>query len=288
MNRKRFENAREIYSSKRAIGKKFVKKRAKRRHLALRRFGVVLFVSVMVSALFSGIYFPIKIFFKVKDIELCGDTRYNSQEVIETSGLKIDTNLFFCDTKSAKEKIEKKFPYIETAEVERQLPNKLAIKIREAVPFTLVERKPPAENPQNLEYALISPSGRVLECADQKTEGIPIVKGLETGEVSLCSKLVYKDSNLAETFNTLTDLLQKHELTKVSEIDLSDTNAINLKYQDRIDVRLGTKEDLSYKISTAAHIIKNKVEGETGTLDLSSVSKEGKSYFNPNVDKDDH
>ncbi|MDR1253676.1 MAG: FtsQ-type POTRA domain-containing protein [Oscillospiraceae bacterium] len=300
LNSKRISKPRTITHKSRKI--------KKRSHsLALRRIKIVFALIFVMSILAFGIFAAFMAIFKVNKIEVLGNTRYEISEVLEISNLKQGENLFLCDINSAKEKIESKFPYIESAEIKRCIPRKLKIKLEEAVPAGLIENPAYLENSQtntdeaktendlNIEsqaksekpkYIVISSSRRILEFVDQKISGLPLIKGIDPENAILCSKLKYKNQNISCVMDEITSLFSKNDLNDISTIDLSNLDQLSFQFQDRITVILGDSENLSYKIHTAAHIIKNKINSEEiGTLDLSSIPKNGRSYFKPENDK---
>ena len=78
-------------------------------------------------------------------------------------------------------------------------------------------------------------------------------------------------------------LMNLNDLSKVTGVDFSRSANIIVNYEHRVDIILGLYENVDYKLRMARELIKSKIgEKVSGTLDLSIVSKDNRSYFKPN------
>lgn len=68
-----------------------------------------------------------------------GNTYYSAEEVIYASGIEEDDNLFFINQFSVMSRLFSRLPYVETASVQRYLPNRVIIDITESQALAYIE-----------------------------------------------------------------------------------------------------------------------------------------------------
>lgn len=103
----------------------------KKEHRALSKVifvGAIALAFLLVLGILTSI---VMLFFPVKQIEVEGDSRYAYSKIIEDSGVKIGSRLFYVNKSKAENKILQEFPYLESAEVKSYFPNKIKISIKE-------------------------------------------------------------------------------------------------------------------------------------------------------------
>ena len=105
------------------------------------------------------------VFFKIDDITVEGKTRYEYNDIISASEIKLGDNLLLCNTSPGAEKIKNKFPYIEGVEIEKHLFNKINIKVTEAKPTSIIE--------SDGKYIVLGKSGKVIEIGNKKQYDVP-------------------------------------------------------------------------------------------------------------------
>lgn len=251
------------------------KKNLKKRSLALYRFSWI-FKSMVILCIFiiGGIFFTMFTFFKVKSIECVGASPYPVSDIIESSRLKVGDNLILSRTKSAIKTVEEQFPYLEDVHIEKKLPDKIVIKTKTADNFLSVEN-----SNKNL---ILSKNLKVLDHKDIPAEGSIVVKG-----IILDSNTIGKPANFSaevnkQNFLDLLNLLKEHNLIdKIKIVDFSHITNVVINYDNRVDIKLGTCDKLDYKIRTIKELLKTKINpSEKGTLDLSMLLLNNRSYFN--------
>jgi cell division protein FtsQ len=215
------------------------------------------------------------ILFKIKDIVVQGDEVYEKQTLIEESGIKKGDNLFFTNTKSASINLEGKFPNIDTVTITKKFPNKLIIDIRKANKAFCIESEE--------QYVFISNKGKVLEISDERDENLILLKGISLDSFEVGKKVQYVDKSVEKKLSEFAEKMNSNGLSKISEINFNNGSLFFVNYDNRIKINFGFYENMDYKIKMASEIINNKLgAAESGTLDLSEVPKENRSYFTPN------
>ncbi|MEW6501696.1 MAG: cell division protein FtsQ/DivIB [Thermodesulfobacteriota bacterium] len=100
---------------------------------------------LVLAALAAGSFLMLKAmerseFFQVTAIRIQGNQRVTKNQILELSGVDIHTNLLALDLDEVKSRIEG-HEWVESAEVDRNWPNRLQITIRERVPVALISLK---------------------------------------------------------------------------------------------------------------------------------------------------
>jgi len=67
--------------------------------------------------------------FRVGVIEVVGSTMYTDEEIIAAAGIQVGDNLFFINRSTASSRITAKLPAIDTAVVERRMPDTIRINV---------------------------------------------------------------------------------------------------------------------------------------------------------------
>ncbi len=236
---------------------------------------ITFYFSLLFIIVSIGIVLSLTVLFKIDKVDVDGDTRYDKNKIISECTIKKGENLLLADSKDCKEKVENEFPYIDEVCVNKCIPSKVVLKIKEAQVFGTIEL-------ENNKYAIISDSTKVLDIVDTPPEGFAIIKGTNIKDVELSQHLHLDNDYIKNEFLDITAALRKYDITNVTEIDLANGLNINLIYDGRIRIILGRNDDIDYKVQTANEIIKNKLNStERGTLDLSVTSEDGHSYFMP-------
>lgn len=248
----------KVNNSEAAPAKSGTKKQRRRKKGKLMTpFYIVLLLFIVAGAL----YFCLTMLFNVDRITVEGCTLYDTAEIIKTSGIGKGDNLFQVDTKYAEDKLFSVYNYVEKAEVKKNFPNGITIKITEAEPFAAVED---ADG-----YTLISAGGKVLERGlEELPEGKMAVRGLSTIGSS------EEDIKRLELLNTISAAMKSLNMTGYNFLDLTDTLEIAMIYQDRVKVELGNELELPYKLQFVDEVVRDKIE-PTGFI-LVDASTAGK------------
>lgn len=239
-------------------------RRKKRRH---GRY-ILHYILIAAFVLSVGAALSLTVFFKIEKVEVAGNTKYPPQEIIAASGIQPGQNLFRVHGDQVSEKLTQQFAYIESVKVEYRLPPRVVLKITQATPLGALES---GEG----EYILISREGKVLEKNTGEPEGrYPLVKGVDVGEAQVGSTLGAEAKERLRMLTYLVDALESTGFPDVTEVDLTDRLNMQIVYQDRLLIQLGSEGDLEYKLQFVTYALENSVEdGFEGVLDA-SIPKE--------------
>lgn len=228
----------------------------------------LLIVVVVILLLFAGF----GMLFDINEILVDGSYEHTAAEVIEASGIKKGSNLFFINTSAAENNITETFPYISFASVTRELPGTVRIAVSEGIARAAVEF-------EGVLY-LMDENCRITGKVEADDTYIKVI-GLVVTEVKVGSVVTVEEKDetrLAFTQAVLNRLGDDGFSDKVTWLDVTNIGRITFDYLGRFTVNVGSAEQLEYKMSRIDGIVLQLEDTDTGIID---VSAEGKAYFEP-------
>ena len=222
----------------------------------------------MICALFVA---ALTLFFKIKDFEISGNTRYTDEQILTASGLHTGGNLFLLNKYVAANDIFRKLPYISEVSIRRDLPDTLCIDVKETTAAAVLYDDAGA-------LWRISSKGKILEQTDEQGT-LALVSGL-TLEAARSGEMMTLANETKH--NALASLLAALEaramLQDTQAIYLDDDSYLTMRYQDRFTVRLLWTADFEYKMESLCAIVQRLEANETG---LVNMTQDGKVNFIP-------
>lgn len=252
-------------------------KRRKRLNVIVNRFIIVFCFLFLVGLISFGGWWIFKTVFSIKDVYAESNVKYDSETIIKVSGIERGDNLCLLNSASSEMRICRELSYIEEASVVKLFPNKVKIETNIAEPkFNLLHEE---------KYLLVSRGGKILEERDEPQPEVPLLTGLNFS-ISEESKITYESEEIQKALVSIFQFFEDNRLLAACEVDVSDIENITINYDNRIRIILGNGEDIEYKLLTAHEIITGKIRNsETGTLNLSSLTKDNRSYFTSDLKK---
>ncbi len=261
--------------------KKGLKKRQKRQ-LALLTL-VVLIASVAAIMLLTP-------FFNITQIEVRGNMHVSDEDIIRFSGIRTNVNTFSVDLDKAEKNILETESRIESAKIERSLPNKVII--------TVVEEVGVAYLTADEGYVVITADGRCIEVTDgamSSEQGMSIIAPPPYAKIVGMSNVKYKvgstitsenEKQLEELLKCLHEFTRQGYVSDMVEIDVTDTSDIKFYYKSRnLCVTIGRAEKIDYKMECfgsiySDYVLEKTKEGEmpSGYIDL---TREDKPTYRP-------
>lgn len=183
-------------------------------------------------------------FFRVEQLEIMGLTRYDTQDVLNTFGIKQGDNLFFCDSLRGQKRLLAQYPYFESVSVERDLPSRMVVTVKEAQPIAAV-------NSTQGGWFVLDKDCHVLERTDQEgAKDAAEVLGLRTPGAEPGQTLPAEDPDVLEALKTLANGLDKVGLGgKATLYNLQDLDSIWFLYEERFAVCVGNTKNLDHKLA---------------------------------------
>lgn len=115
-------------------------------------------------------------YFNIKSLEITGNIRLTKEQVLETARIKTDSNALTVNLPLAK-KYLLSHPWIAEADVSRELPGKLVLKIREHRPLAILDL--------NRRF-MLNHEGKIFkEVSDSDLVELPVVEGLTFSDLDI-------------------------------------------------------------------------------------------------------
>lgn len=193
--------------------------------------------------------------FKIETIQVTGNIHYTDQEIIDlVVGEGYNQNSLVLYLKNKLQPLEP-IPFVEKVDVEYISNHVITITVYEKALAGCVEFMN--------EYMYFDKDGVVLESSQEKVSDIPCITGIHFDTIVMHEPLPIEDKTFFHTVLTLTQLLQKYELS-VDDIRFTSQQEIILYYQD-IRILLGDGSNVEEQISELGNILQS-IEGKSGTL----------------------
>lgn len=195
------------------------------------------------------------VFFKVRDIEVVGSSRYTESDILAVTGIELGENMFkFSDADL--QPLYGRLAYIKEAKLTRKLPNGLVITVTEDRAMYISEIYG--------ELFLLSPELRVLDRVERRYE----VRELELIELvlpqvdtAIIGERITFDEETTDKYVTsyVNALAQSPLLSKTTAFDLRDRFDLMLIAEELYLVDLGTGTELPTKLTVVAGMLENEV-----------------------------
>lgn len=222
-------------------------RRASRRQRFFHTIGRILFLGILLAAAILAL----TVFFKVDTITVEGAQKYHAEEIVAGMDVKQGDNLYLWNKVKVCDAMLEKFPYLQTVQIRRHLPNALVVTVTECTASVAIA--------SDGGYLLLSKEGKALE-QSATNNGLPIVTGMTLSEVPLGKTLSSESSESAEELLTILQTLDAAGmLSDLSFINLSDLRDIHIGYQKRFDIRVDSVDNLAYYLRFAQTVIEERL-----------------------------
>lgn len=238
--------------------------RKRRRRRGLRIFLTLLTFCIVVGAIIASL----TVFLKVAKIEVNGTMRYTSEQILETSGIEIGDNLFAVNKFAVRDRILETYPYIDSVEITRRLPDTFVFQVTERTACAYVDTED--------QRWLVDKGGHLLERTDitqpqfiaKIVSDEPLLAPFEGGLVTWEQE--GKDVALATLLTALSD---KGLIDRVQEVNVSALYSLEFTYENRLRIMLGTTEDLTKKFNMLDVVLPKLAPTDRGVLNVSSIKE---------------
>ena len=204
------------------------------------------------------------VFFKADHIEITGNSRYQTEEVLAASELNIEDNLFFLNKYAVAEKISAALPYVESVQINRRLPDALCIRVQECVCNVALQHEG--------KVWILCDSGKIVDAMEpEAAQNCTQVTGVTPKAPQVGAVLTADEQTqlaLEQLMEMIRQLRAKGMLADVQEIHLEEASVITMRYLDRFDVEFLWGTDFDYKLSFLQAVVQKMEDYERGTLKL--------------------
>jgi cell division septal protein FtsQ len=205
-------------------------------------------------------------FFAVKEIALEGNNRTSREELMELVKDKTGDSLWKLDLEEIRKTL-KRNAWVRDAEVTRQLPDKLRVKINEREPYALVRRS-------DSTVVWIDRDGTILGDHSRFNREVipPIISGLAEGLTPKVMEANQRHLDLYQQLLGELDSQEPHLSPQVDEVIFDGVDGLKLRVREgRVVVLVGTK-DFRKRLEEALRILQAVERKDISALQLMRIS----------------
>lgn len=238
-------------------GKKSLKapdtQRKSRKTIRKQRTRHILTTAILVIILLAiCLFISLKVLFIVRRVEMEGSSRYTQEEIINYCAIPLEENIFKIDTATLEENLPLEFTYVESADVQRRLPDKILVKIVDSVPTYYGK----ASEGELSTYTIYS----------QNFKKLTVQAAAPAGLVGISANL--DNEQTKEILVSVIEKIAEKGYEKITCIMVGESGDVSFVYDDRVTVNLGTMLDADYKLKMAYHVLtKELAETDVGVID---------------------
>jgi POTRA domain-containing protein, ftsQ-type len=247
----------KLYDDEQIKGYESPKEKEKKKKKRKKIFKTIK-ILMMIFILIGGVtFFLLSPIFNIKNINVSGNSKISSEEILSLSQLRKDENIFKINKQDTREKV-KQNAYIDTVEIKRTLPD--------VVTIVVTERTATYQISFSNMYMLINNQGYMLETTELD-KSMPLIVGVTTKkeEIKPGNRLCSDDLEKLEDVLRILESAKSNNLDKlINKIDITnkDDYVVEMKKEKKI-VHLGDVTNLALKMLYVSDIInKEKDEGE--------------------------
>lgn len=215
------------------------------------------------------------VFFNIHTLSPSGSTLYTSEQILAAVNAKEGDNLLRLNTEKLEDKAMAVLTKADSVQIRRHFPDQLDIVVTDGEPVLQVS--------QDGAFYQFTEKGRLVgvtasAAVDAQVVVGPDVSGLSEGQYLY--NLPKEQQSTLSTWRTIKNELWDYSINDISAMDLGDELRLQLYYQNRIEVDLGTLTDMDAKMATLKAILYESGSigvDETGRIDLSNPDR---VYFN--------
>lgn len=273
----------ETLSKNIATGKIKNKQLVQNEKKKIRRQKILKFILLGFIIIGILIFLFISPVFNITEIEVKGNNKVSSDRIESVSEIKKYKNIFLFRKSNANSKILNAEPYIESAKILRNFPNKITIEVTERTPALQIKL-------DDSTYVYVDNQGYILEYAKDKLD-VPVITSAKTDFTTLraedsTSRLCEDDLNSLGNILKIISMMKDYELySYIDGFDIGDSDDIKLKLnkeqQNKI-VYFGDCSDLNTRVLYLIEILKD-TKGEKGQIFINGDLNEDYIYFREDV-----
>lgn len=231
-------------------------------YVELIHFQIIGIIILLILVIILSVIYYLLVNYKVENVYVTGNQHYTAEQIkqIVEKGRYGDNSIVLSLKYSNKSVTG--IPFIEKMDVDVVDKNTVKITVYEKTLAGYVEYLG--------KYMYFDKDGVIVESSDMKTEGIPLVTGLEFDHFVMYEVLPIEDENIFQNILNITQMLNKYGI-EPDKIHFDAGNNMKL-YFDNVRVDIGDDSLLEEKIQRIDAIIP-KLEGASGVLQMNNYSE---------------
>lgn len=239
-------------------------RRRRQRQREYRRTGIFARVLVMLAVV-AAIVLGVAIFFRVNTVEVQGNIIYSQEQVVEASGLEAGDNLLMVNRAAVAGSIKARMPYVRDVSVSPVMPDTVVIRVAESELAALVRSDIGEQWYLNTEGRVLGSTlegfrGQVVELT-----GFTVVAP-KAGQPAAASE--GQTENMEAALMVLRELEGTGIIGEMTALNAEKVYDLLLYCGKRLEIQLGSPDQLEYKIQYLQLVLEELEEYQTGIVDL--------------------
>ncbi|MBR1832464.1 MAG: FtsQ-type POTRA domain-containing protein [Ruminiclostridium sp.] len=228
---------------------------------------VVYYLMTAILAVIIFSVLSVTVLFNCEKIVIEGESDYTEEQIIAASGLEGTENLVRLNTAGIPERILDKLVSLDSVQVDKVFPSTIKISVTRSVPM--------AEFYYNGKNYVISHIGRVMQIDDSKADCMQVLGYKPAESVVVGSFISAEDPEQDKLVADISKAIEKAEIDDITTVDISDSLALVMTYDDRVVIHLGSVLQIDEKMRIIKELVFNGYIAETEhvTLDVSDPSR---------------
>lgn len=230
-------------------------------------------ITVILAIISFLIFSPI---FNITEITVENNKQISKEEIIDLSGINIGDNIFRI-SKNITERKMKQNSYIESIQLDRKLPSKLSIIVKERIATYILQI-------DETSFAYINNQGYILEINSQ-IANLPQITSYTTEELEVGSRLNNEDLEKLEVVLKIMNIANSNQIGNlITSIDIKDKDNYVLRIEsEKKTIYFGGQENINTKILSIKKILEYE-KGVEGEIFMNGdINKEGEVLFREKV-----
>lgn len=239
-------------------------RRRRQRQREYRRTGIFARILVMLAVV-AAIVLGVAIFFRVNTVEVQGNKIYSQEQVAEASGVEAGDNLLMINRAAVAGSIKARMPYVRDVSVSPVMPDTVVIRVAESELAALVRSEVGDQWYLNTEGRVLGSSlegfrGQIVELS-----GFTIVAP-KAGEPAVATE--GRSDNMNAALMVLRAMEGSGIIGEMTALDAEKVYDMLLYCGKRLEIQLGSPEQLEYKIQYLQLVLEELEDYQTGIVDL--------------------
>ena len=239
-------------------------RRRRQRQSEYRRTGVFAKLLVMLAVV-AAIVLGVAIFFRVHTVEVQGNKIYSQEQVVQASGLETGDNLLMVNRAAVAGSIKARMPYVRDVSVSPVMPDTVVIRVAESELAALVKSDIGEKWYLNTEGRVLGSSVEGFRGQIVELTGFTIVAP-KSGEPAVATE--GQNENMLAALMVLRQMEGTGIIGQMTGLDASKVYDLLLYCGKRLEIRLGSPDQLDYKTQYLQLVLEELEPYQTGIVDL--------------------
>ncbi len=217
------------------------RKKLKRKQKLFPPFFVIFLIIVIAAILIFNLFRHD--YYKISQVYIKGNKILSNDQILSKLNNPMETNIILYDEKESIENLKKE-KIIKSAKIEKELPDKIIVRVKEEYPYMIARYKK--------DSYVIANTGKVLDkTANEENNNLLKIKGIKN------KPEIGKNFTDKKNLIKFIDSIQKLKYAKdIKEIDLENYNEIGIIIND-IQINFGDLKNYNYKLKLLDSVLKD-------------------------------